>query len=54
MKTPMHASKHLSKAELGELVDQTIYKGMIGSLLYLIASRHDIMYNVCLCARVFV
>ena len=24
---------------------------MIGSLLYLIASRPDIMYNVCLCAR---
>ncbi|RVW76433.1 Retrovirus-related Pol polyprotein from transposon RE1 [Vitis vinifera] len=28
-----------------------MYRGMIGSLLYLTASRPDIMYNVCLCAR---
>ena len=27
------------------------YRGMIGSLLYLTASRPDIMFNVCLCAH---
>ncbi|GJY79047.1 hypothetical protein Tco_0484848 [Tanacetum coccineum] len=34
-----------------ESVDSTKYRGMIGSLLYLMASRPDIMFNVCLCAR---
>ena len=29
----------------------TMYRGMIRSLLYLTASRPDIMYSVCLCAR---
>ena len=29
----------------------TLYRGMIGSLLYLTASRPDIMYSTCLCAR---
>ena len=28
-----------------------MYRGMIGSLLYLTASRPDIMFSVCLCAR---
>ena len=28
-----------------------MYRGMIGSLLYLTASRPDIMYSVCLCDR---
>jgi len=51
MKTLMHASNPLSKDESGKLVDQTIYIGMIGSLLYLTATRPDIMYNVCLYAK---
>ncbi|GJV83743.1 hypothetical protein Tco_1523641 [Tanacetum coccineum] len=34
-----------------ESVDSTKYRGMIGSLLYLMASRPDIMFSVCLCAR---
>ncbi|GKD11512.1 hypothetical protein Tco_1195919 [Tanacetum coccineum] len=34
-----------------ESVDTTKYCGMIGSLLYLMASRPDIMFSVCLCAR---
>jgi len=46
MKTPIHASNPLSKDELGKPVDQMIYKGMICSLLYLIASKPDTMYNV--------
>ena len=32
-------------------IDQTKYRDMIGSLLYLTASRPHIMYNLCLCAR---
>ena len=52
MKTPMHSfGAGLGKDELGKPVDNTVYRGMIGSLLYLTASRPDIMYTVCLCAR---
>ncbi|GJZ77526.1 retrovirus-related pol polyprotein from transposon TNT 1-94 [Tanacetum coccineum] len=36
---------------LGKQVDATLYRGMIGSLMYLIASRPDLNYVVCLCAR---
>ena len=32
-------------------VNQKLYRGMIGSLLYLTASRPDILFSVCLCAR---
>ncbi|KAI3715070.1 hypothetical protein L6452_22036 [Arctium lappa] len=35
----------------GKSVDVKTYKGMIGSLLYLTASRPDIMFATCLCAR---
>ncbi|WJX83571.1 hypothetical protein P8452_66227 [Trifolium repens] len=51
MSTPMHPSSSLSKEEIGSKVDQKLYRGMIGSLLYLTASRTDILYSVCLCAR---
>ena len=36
---------------LGRSVDSSLYKSMIGSLLYLIASRPDISYSVGVCAR---
>jgi hypothetical protein len=32
-------------------VDQKVYRSMIGSLLYLCASRPDIMLSICMCAR---
>nr|GEX82678.1 putative reverse transcriptase, RNA-dependent DNA polymerase [Tanacetum cinerariifolium] len=32
-------------------VDVHLYRSMIGSLIYLTASRHDIMYAVCACSR---
>ncbi|GKE57530.1 hypothetical protein Tco_1496715 [Tanacetum coccineum] len=51
MKTPMSSDTKLMKDEECELVDSTKYRGMIGSLLYLTASRPDIMFSVCLCAR---
>ncbi|GJS06786.1 retrovirus-related pol polyprotein from transposon TNT 1-94 [Tanacetum coccineum] len=51
MKTPMSSDTKLTKDEECESVDSTKYRGMIGSLLYLTASRLDIMFSVCLCAR---
>ena len=32
-------------------MDQRLYRGIIESLLYVAASRPDIQYNVCVCAR---
>ena len=48
---PMASNCNLSKDEKGKKVDSTLYRGMIGSLLYLTASRPDIMFSVCVCAR---
>ncbi|KAK8526380.1 hypothetical protein V6N12_020852 [Hibiscus sabdariffa] len=49
--TPMSSSIKLDKDEEGKCVDSKLYRSMIGSLLYLTASRPDIMFSVCLCAR---
>ncbi|GJW83277.1 retrovirus-related pol polyprotein from transposon TNT 1-94 [Tanacetum coccineum] len=49
MKTVMSSDTKLTKDEECESVDSTKYRGMIGSLLYLMASRPDIMFSVCLC-----
>ncbi|GJV17127.1 hypothetical protein Tco_1362450 [Tanacetum coccineum] len=51
MKTPMSSDTKLTKDEECESVDSIKYRCMIGSLLYLTASRPDIMFSVCLCAR---
>ncbi|KAI3735667.1 hypothetical protein L6452_15175 [Arctium lappa] len=51
MKTPMAPPLTLNKDPSGKPVNVTAYRGMIGSLLYLTASRPDIMYSTCLCAR---
>ncbi|GJY08567.1 retrovirus-related pol polyprotein from transposon TNT 1-94, partial [Tanacetum coccineum] len=51
IKTPMSSDTKLTKDEECESVDSTKYRGMIGSLLYLTASRPDVMFSVCLCAR---
>jgi len=51
IKTPMPTNGHLDLNEGGKSVDQTLYRSLIGSLLYLIASRPDIMFSVCMCAR---
>ena len=51
MKTSMSSSIKLDKDEKDKSIDSTMYRGMIGSLLYLTAIRPDIMFNVYLCAR---
>ncbi|GJT90536.1 putative ribonuclease H-like domain-containing protein [Tanacetum coccineum] len=49
--TPMETNKPLTKDEEAENVDVHLYRSMIGSLMYLTASRPDIMFAVCACAR---
>ena len=49
--TPMAINGNLDKDEHGKSVDVKKYRGMIGSLLYLTASRPDIMFSVCMCSR---
>ena len=51
MKTPIAPATKLDKDENGKSIDITQYRGMIGSLLYLTASRPDIMFATCICAR---
>ncbi|GJY23599.1 retrovirus-related pol polyprotein from transposon TNT 1-94 [Tanacetum coccineum] len=51
MKIPMSSDTKLTKDEECESVDSTKYRGMIGSLLCLMASRPNIMFSVCLYAR---
>ncbi|KAD6796728.1 hypothetical protein E3N88_07624 [Mikania micrantha] len=43
----METAPGITSDENGELVDQTLYKCMIGSLMYLTASRLDIMHATC-------
>jgi hypothetical protein len=50
-KTPMGTDGHLDIDKGGKSVDQKAYRSMIGSSLYLYASRPDIMLSVCMCAR---
>ena len=49
--TPMGTSIKLDKDENEKNMNEKLYRGMIGSLLYLTTSRPDIMFNVCICAR---
>ncbi|GJU43903.1 putative ribonuclease H-like domain-containing protein [Tanacetum coccineum] len=49
--TPMETLKPLLKDAEAEDVDVHLYRSMIGSLMYLTASRPDIMFDVCACAR---
>jgi hypothetical protein len=50
-KTPMGTYEHLDLDKGGKSVDQKAYQSRIGYLLYLYASRPDIMLSVCMCAR---
>jgi hypothetical protein len=51
IKTPMDTNGHLDLDLGGTSVDQKVYRSMIGYLLYLCASRPDIMLSVCMFAR---
>jgi hypothetical protein len=51
IKAPMRTNGHLDLDTGGKSVDQKVYRSMIGSLLYLCASRPDIMLSLCMCAR---
>ena len=51
IKTPMPTNRHLDLNDEGKAVDTKVYRSMIGSLLYLCASRPDIMLSVRMCAR---
>jgi hypothetical protein len=51
IKTPMGTNGHLDLDTGGKSVDQKVYRSMIRSLLYLCASRPDIMLSICMCAR---
>nr|GEW89778.1 hypothetical protein [Tanacetum cinerariifolium] len=49
--TPMDKENPWGKDGTGKDVDLHLYRSMIGSLMYLTASRPDIMFVVCACAR---
>ena len=49
--TPMCTSTKIDKGEEGINVGEKKYRDMIGSLLYLIASRPDIIFSIYLCTR---
>ena len=50
VRTPMSANVKLIIDLLGK-IDPSLYRSMIGILLYLTASRPDISYSVGMCAR---
>ena len=52
IKTPMPSNGHLDLDEGGKMVDHTLYRSMIGSLLYLTASR-PASCLVCVCVLDF-
>nr|GFA65953.1 copia protein [Tanacetum cinerariifolium] len=49
--TPIVEKNILDEDVQGTPVDATLYRGMIGLLMYLTSSRPDLIYAVCLCAR---
>nr|GFA49228.1 hypothetical protein [Tanacetum cinerariifolium]GFA52942.1 hypothetical protein [Tanacetum cinerariifolium] len=49
--TPMVEKSKLDEDKEGKVVDPLHYHGMIGTLLYLTASRHDLQFAIYMCAR---
>ena len=49
--TPIGTNGNLDNDASGNMVDQNLYRSMIGSLLYVTASRLDVMLSVCMYAR---
>jgi hypothetical protein len=51
IKTHMDTNGHLDLDLGGTSIDQKVYRSMIRFLLYLCASRPDIILSVCMCER---
>jgi hypothetical protein len=49
--TPMGTNGNLDSDANRNMVNQKLYRSIIGSLLYVITSRLDVMFSVCMCAR---
>nr|GEX18128.1 hypothetical protein [Tanacetum cinerariifolium] len=49
--TPMVEKSKLDEDKERKAVDPSHYHGMIGTLLYLTASRPDLQFSICMCAR---
>nr|GFA33336.1 uncharacterized mitochondrial protein AtMg00810-like [Tanacetum cinerariifolium] len=49
--TPMVEKSKLDEDKEGKAVDPSHYHFMIGTLLYLTASRPDLQFAICMCAR---
>nr|GEX91222.1 hypothetical protein [Tanacetum cinerariifolium] len=49
--TPMVEKSKLDEDTQGKVIDPTNYHGMVGTLMYLTASRPDLTFAVCMCAR---
>ncbi|GKE23547.1 copia protein [Tanacetum coccineum] len=49
--TPMVEKSKLDEDKEGKTIDPSHYRGMIDTLLYLTASRHDLQFAICMCAR---
>nr|GEU36119.1 retrovirus-related Pol polyprotein from transposon TNT 1-94 [Tanacetum cinerariifolium] len=49
--TPMVEKSKLNEDKEGKAVDPSHYRGMIGTLFYLTASRPDLQFAICMCAR---
>ncbi|GKA69050.1 retrovirus-related pol polyprotein from transposon TNT 1-94 [Tanacetum coccineum] len=51
VKIPMVPPNNIGLDLAGKVVNETSYRGMIGSLMYLTATRPDIQFSIVLCAR---
>ncbi|GJX81552.1 integrase, catalytic region, zinc finger, CCHC-type containing protein [Tanacetum coccineum] len=49
--TPMVEKSKLDEDTQGKAIDPTYYRGMVGTLMYLTASKPDLTFYVCMCAR---
>ena len=49
--TPMGTNGNLDSDANGNMVDQKMYRSLIGSLLFVTALRPNVMFSVCMCPR---
>nr|GEY25476.1 hypothetical protein [Tanacetum cinerariifolium] len=49
--TPIVEKSKLDEDKEGKAIDPSHYRGIIGTLLYLTASRLDLQFAICMCAR---